>query len=95
MSASAPYPRSTLRSLLRAHASSARQSWSSSSSKPPQLSGQVEALAYIAWLAHFRRLAREAEEMASEGQKGGSGKKRVGRGEVRKAGRKLLKQLEG
>ncbi|BGP13086.1 hypothetical protein JCM10213_000910 [Rhodosporidiobolus nylandii] len=83
MAPTAPYPRSTLRTALRAHAATP---------KPAQLSPNIDAVAFVAWLAHLRRLAREVRAEAAQG---GSGKKRVGRREVKRASKRLLEQLDG
>ncbi|GAA6041195.1 hypothetical protein JCM8097_008337 [Rhodosporidiobolus ruineniae] len=87
MAPSAPYPRSTLRTILRTHAPAA-------SSK---LSPSLDSLAYIAFLAHLKRLARETRAAALEegALRGKGGKGRFGKAQVRKASKRLLKQLDG
>ncbi|GAA6041191.1 hypothetical protein JCM8097_008335 [Rhodosporidiobolus ruineniae] len=67
----APYPRSTLRTILRTHVPA----------KNPQLSPSLDSLAYIAFLAHLKRLARETRAVAAEdgALRGKGGKGRVGK----------------
>ncbi|KAK4333571.1 Sterol 3-beta-glucosyltransferase [Rhodotorula toruloides] len=73
------YPRSTLRTLLRSHASS---------SSPHTLSPNSDSIAFVAHLAFLRRLAREVRELVEE-EKGGKGKKRVEAADLRRASKEL------
>ncbi|ORY88652.1 hypothetical protein BCR35DRAFT_350886 [Leucosporidium creatinivorum] len=88
------YPRSTLRSLLKA--------WSPDGSAT--LSRDFDALAYIAYLTFLQRLAKESRAVA-EGEAGvarrtktGAAKKvkriMLGKKEIRKAKKAVLKGLK-
>ncbi|GAA6041669.1 hypothetical protein JCM8097_003073 [Rhodosporidiobolus ruineniae] len=77
MAPTAPYPRSTLRTILRTHAPAATT----------RLSPSLDSLAYIAFLAHLKQLARDTRAVALEegALRGKGGKGRVGKAQVRKA----------
>ncbi|BGP59337.1 hypothetical protein NBRC10512v2_000631 [Rhodotorula toruloides] len=69
------YPRSTLRTILRSHASS---------SSAHTLSPNSDAIAFVAHLAFLRKLAREVKELVEE-EKGRKEKKRVEAADLRRA----------
>ncbi|GAA6005405.1 hypothetical protein JCM10207_002970 [Rhodosporidiobolus poonsookiae] len=86
MAPAAPYPRSTLRAILRTHAPTAKQA---------QLSSSAEDVAFIAYLAHLQRLAKLAKEQALEEagkSSAGTGKVKLSKAAVRRASRRLLKK---
>jgi hypothetical protein len=78
---SSAYPRSTLRSLLKA--------WSPSGSAT--LSSNFDALAFVAYLTFLQRLAKESRAIAEDGMVKGKGKKArrvvIGKKEIRRAKR--------
>ncbi|GAA5900484.1 hypothetical protein JCM6882_001259 [Rhodosporidiobolus microsporus] len=93
MAPSAPYPRTTLRTILRSHSTTA-------STKQPQLSARAEVVAWVAYLAHLERLAGEVKalhgvEKGDKGQVKGGKRVKVGKADVRRASRRLLKQIDG
>ncbi|BGO88686.1 hypothetical protein JCM10020v2_000304 [Rhodotorula toruloides] len=74
------YPRSTLRTILRSHASS---------SSAHTLSPNSDAIAFVAHLAFLRKLAREVKELVEE-EKGRKEKKRVEAADLRRASKDSL-----
>ncbi|GAA5830506.1 hypothetical protein JCM11251_002493 [Rhodosporidiobolus azoricus] len=91
MAPTAQYPRTTLRTILRSHSTIP-------STKPPQLSSRVEAVVWVAYLAHLRRMAEEVRRAQGlEEHRGGDTKKRVrvGAMDVRRTSRRVLKQVQG
>ncbi|BGP29195.1 hypothetical protein JCM10296v2_000933 [Rhodotorula toruloides] len=74
------YPRSTLRTILRSHASS---------SSPHTLSPNSDSIAFVAHLAFLRKLAKEVRELVEE-EKGGKGKKRIEAADLRRASKNSL-----
>ncbi|GJN87684.1 hypothetical protein Rhopal_000639-T1 [Rhodotorula paludigena] len=66
MAPNAPYPLSTLRNILRAHAPSNKQ-----------VSSQADTVAFIAYLSFLQQLAHEAKGAATEDKGGRAGLKKV------------------
>ncbi|KAL8277499.1 hypothetical protein RQP46_010054 [Phenoliferia psychrophenolica] len=91
---SAPYPRASLRSLLKSHTPS-----------DESLSSNVDAAAFLSFRAFLQRLARESRALAVDEQygpraaarreaKGQKGKVVLGKKSVRRAKKTVLKALK-
>ncbi|GAA6057397.1 hypothetical protein JCM3770_000743 [Rhodotorula araucariae] len=84
MAPSSAYSKSTLRTILRAHATSPKAS----------LAPETDVVAFISFLAFLRQLAREAETGAVDGlgraASGPARRMRLERNDVKRAAKRIL-----